>query len=158
MLYKGYTGVIVLFTALVLYSVLIFDREKGELEWREAQAEKTAEILYTDFENWTAYNISKKGSKWTSSTNDPILIGPSMVTSGAKQTYARIELTINGAGEVQVFWRGTGESFSEAKSKVFSGKTIEMMVDGDVEQIRIDPAMKPGVDFIVHRVLIMKYR
>ncbi|WP_068775061.1 hypothetical protein [Paenibacillus sp. FJAT-26967] len=158
MLYKGCAGVIVLFAALVLYSVFIFDREKGELEWREAQAEKTAEITYTDFENWTAYNISKEGSQWTSTTNDPILIGPTMVTSQAKQTYLRIELSVNGAGEVQVFWRGTGESFSEARSKVFSGKTIEIMVDGDVEQIRIDPAMKPGVDFAVHRVRIMKYR
>lgn len=158
MLYKGYAGVIALFAVLVLYSVFIFDRDQGELEWRQAQAEKTAEIVYTDFENWTAYNIGKQGSEWTSTTDDPILVGPSLVTSQAKQTYFHIELSVNGEREVQVFWRGAGESFSEAKSKVFSEKTIEAVVDGDVEQIRIDPAMKPGTGFAMHRVHIMKYR
>ncbi|MFS0838714.1 hypothetical protein [Paenibacillus sp. 1P03SA] len=158
MLHKIYSGVIVLFAALVLYSVFIFDRDRGELEWRQAQAEKTIELVYTDFENWTSYNIGKEGSEWTSTTNDPILIGPSMESSQAKQTYLGIELSINSGREVQVFWRGAGESFSEAKSKVFSGKSIETVVDGDVEQIRIDPAMKPGVNFVVQKVRIVKYR
>lgn len=158
MLYKMFSGVIVLFAALVLYSVFIFDRNRGELEWRQAQTEKTAEFVYTDFEKWTAYNISKEGSEWSSTTNDPILIGPSMETSQAKQTYLGIELSVKGGSEVQVFWRGVGESFSEAKSKVFSGKTLETVVDGDVEQIRIDPAMKPGASFSMHKVHVMKYR
>ncbi|MGO4545096.1 hypothetical protein AB4Z29_09880 [Paenibacillus sp. 2TAB23] len=158
MLYKVYAGVILVFATLVLYSVFIFDSDKGELEWRQAQAERTAEFLFTNFEDWTAYNISKKGSEWASTTNDPILIGPSMETSQVKQTYFLIELSVNGGREVQVFWRGAGESFSETKSKVYSGKTIESMVDGDVEQIRIDPTMKPGVDFVMHEVRIEKYR
>ncbi|GGD97588.1 hypothetical protein [Paenibacillus nasutitermitis] len=158
MLYKAYAGVILVFATLVLYSVFIFDRDRGEQEWRQAQAERTAEFVFTNFEDWTVYNISKKESEWTSTTNDPILIGPSMEISQAKQTYFRIQLSVNGEREVQVFWRGAGESFSEAKSKVFSGKTIESMVDGDVEQLRIDPAMKPGADFIMQEVRIEKYR
>lgn len=158
MLYKGYAGIIVLFAALVLYSVFVFDPDKGELEWRRAQAEIAAEAKYTDFENWTAYNISKDGEEWISMTNDPILIGPSMETSQAKQTYFRIELSVKGNRKVQLFWREAGESFSEAKSKIFSSKTIELMVDGDIEQFRIDPAMEPGAQFVIHAVRIVKYR
>lgn len=158
MFYKGYAGIIVLFAALVLYSVFIFDHDKGELEWRQAQGEVIAESEYIDFDNWTIQNISKDEDGWTSMTNDPILIGPSMETSQAKQTYIHIELSVKGDHNVQVFWREAGQSFSETKSKVFSGKTIEFMVDGDMEQIRIDPAMESGVQFTIHAVRIAKYR
>jgi hypothetical protein len=156
MIRYGYKTLVILFSALVLYSVLFFNIEKEEVAWRQSQVQQLAEVMYERFDEWTAYNIDKSKA-WLSTTNDPILIGPSLDTADAKQTYIRVEL-ISSDNQIQLFWRTKDTGFSEEKSKVFTAGPIEAMVDGDVEQIRIDPAGKPGAIFALNKVQIKKYK
>lgn len=150
--------VIATISLLMVMGGLLLNRDKEELRWLQSSSgvELTHDV-YTDMNEWTASGIVKDG-EWKSTSNDPILLSPLLAAVDAKQTYLHIEMA-TGSDRVQVFWRGRDEGFAEERSKVFDSRSaLEIMIDGDVEQIRIDPAELPDVSFTVHQVEVKKYK
>ncbi|CAH1200777.1 hypothetical protein PAECIP111893_01563 [Paenibacillus plantiphilus] len=142
---------------LMVMGGLLLNRDKEELRWRQSGVAELTHVVYTDMNEWEASGIEKDG-EWKSTSNDPILLSPLLAVADAKQTYLHIEM-VTGSDRVQVFWRGQNEGFAEERSKVFnSHSALEIMIDGDVEQIRIDPAEQPGVILTVHQVDVKKYK
>ncbi|MNZ47552.1 hypothetical protein D3C78_652710 [compost metagenome] len=142
---------------LMVMGGLLLDRDKEELRWKQNGSVEQKHDVYTNIDEWTAYNIAKD-EVWKSTSNDPILISPLFTTGEATQTYLHIEMATD-SDRVQVFWRGQNEDFAEARSKVFdSHSAFEMIIEDDVEQIRIDPAEQQGVTFTVHQVDVKKYK
>lgn len=142
---------------LMVMGGLLLNRDKEELRWKQSGSVELTHEVHTDMNEWTASGIEKDG-EWKSTSNDPILLSPLLAAADAKQTYLHIEMA-TGSDRVQVFWRGRDEGFAEERSKVFnSHSAMEIMIDGDVEQIRIDPAEQPGVSFTVHQVDVKKYK
>lgn len=142
---------------LMVMGGLLLNREKEEVRWRQSGSVELTHDVYTDMNEWTAAGIERDGD-WKSTSNDPILLSPLLAAADAKQTYLHIEM-VTGSDRVQVFWRGRDEGFAEERSKVFdSHSAMEIMIDGDVEQIRIDPAEQPEVSFTVHQVDVKKYK
>lgn len=153
---KWLIRIVALYTLLTLFSIFFFDRDKEEIKWKLAQWNLINELTFTHFDNWTLYNMNLT-KPWVSTTNDPIMISPTIEGPFAKHTYINIQLT-TASNQVQLFWKGKDEPFAEDRSKVFkSDKAIEIVVDGDVEQIRIDPAERPGLTFTIHQVQVKKY-
>jgi hypothetical protein len=142
---------------LMVMGGLLLDRDKEEVRWKQSGSVELKQDIYTNMEEWIAYNIAKSKA-WTSTSNDPIMISPLFAVADAKQTYVHLDLDTQ-SDRVQVFWRGRNENFAEERSKVFDRHgDIEMMIDEDVEQIRIDPAERPGVTFTLHQVEVKKYK
>ncbi|MBW7473957.1 hypothetical protein K0T92_04320 [Paenibacillus oenotherae] len=141
---------------LMVMGGLLLNRDKEELRWKQSGSVELTHDVYTNLNEWAASGIEKNG-EWISTSNDPILLSPLFALADAKQTYLHMEM-VTGSDRVQVFWRGQNEGFAEERSKVFnSDSALEVMIDGDVEQIRIDPAEQPGVSFTVHQVDVKKY-
>ncbi|MNC33683.1 hypothetical protein D3C75_820870 [compost metagenome] len=142
---------------LMVLGGLLLDEDKEELRWKQNGKVELQHEVYTNMDEWMAYNITKDEA-WKSTSNDPILISPLFSADDAKQTYLHIEM-VTDSDRVQVFWRGRNEDFAEERSKVFDSRpSIEMMVEDDVEQIRIDPGEQPGVAFSVQQVDVKKYK
>lgn len=150
-------GFVLLYAVLTLFSIFVFDKDKEEVKWKLAQLSLIEELSFSKFDDWTLYNLFQQRTPWVSTTNDPIMMSPILEGKSAKQTYIRVQLT-TASNQVQVFWKRKDEPFTEERSRVFkSGKTIELVVEGDVDQIRIDPAERPGLTLTVHQVQIKKY-
>ncbi|MOA00829.1 hypothetical protein D3C78_1202040 [compost metagenome] len=142
---------------LLVMGGLLLNRDKEELRWRQNGSIEQNHDVYTNINEWAAFNIVKD-EEWKSTSNDPTLLSPLFTVADAAQTYLHIEM-VTRSNQVQVFWRGQNEDFAEERSKVFDSRSaIEMIIDGDVEQIRIDPAEQPGVTFAVHQVDVKKYK
>ncbi|WP_337104127.1 hypothetical protein [Paenibacillus sp. YIM B09110] len=142
---------------LMVIGGLLLNRDREEMRWKQNGSIELNHEVYTNMNEWTAYNILKDGD-WESTSIDPILISPLFAAADGKKTYLHIKM-VTDSDRIQVFWRGRNEDFAEERSKVFDNHSaIELMLEGDVEQIRIDPAEQPGVSFEIHQVDVKRYK
>ncbi len=156
MIRKVLLCIVTVYIMLVMGSLFLFDRDQEEFQWRKHGKIELRHSVFTDSEQWVVYNVAK-GTEWESTSNDPILLGPLMTSIEAKSTEIYVELTSK-SKHIQVFWRAKNEAFIEARSKLFSSSAqIELVVDQDVEQVRIDPADQLGVKFTIQKLEIRKY-
>jgi hypothetical protein len=158
MIRKMFFGCALLYALLIMYSLFVFDRNLEEIQWKLQKYEFLNHVSFENIDNWTFYNIRREGNQWTSTTNDPIVISPEIIGIGSKYTLVSIEMKSSDK-KIQVFWKAGEQAFSEERSQVFTNaQSIVMLIDSDLDQIRIDPAGAENHTFHISKINVKKYR
>jgi len=148
----------IVYVTVIVGCLLFFDRDQEQLKWQLDKANSLSKQSITDFQSWTMFNVQKNDSSLISTSNDPFIISPDWMHSGAKKTYIKIDMETTDK-LIQVFWKKNDQQFSEDKSKVFrEGESVELLIEEDISQIRIDPAGSINQAFKILKVEVEKYQ
>ncbi|KIL38724.1 hypothetical protein SD70_24660 [Gordoniibacillus kamchatkensis] len=150
-LYKSYSILIILLFIIVMYSILFFNINNEDIKWQLKDATIVAESQFDTFQEWKKSNIKNENEELISTNNDPFIISPSIKNYKTKKALIELDVKTD-SSTVQIFYKKANEpQFTEEKSKVLKTNSLKAIIDGDFDQIRIDPTEKKGSHFkIIH--------